>query len=313
MEIFGNFIRKYCYSSLYYPKHPEKIKSGINFIGLELNEKDYFLGLFELMRSEEEHFIIVQNIFLKYLNLPYDKSIVDEIDEDYEDIPATSEEIEFDKKWDEYFEQKSNLAQKRLDLFKKKYPKLYDEYEKQHYGRLQNYKGLENDIIEISGLINSLALDFTFGAYYLCGFNLPMYNIPYCFCSSDVISILAIEFKEFISDKLHVIRQCKNCGRYFIPENLRDIKYCNNIFKDDKTCKELGKQISYKKSLKGDKLLDMYRKRYLSLASSVSHYGTEKAIEKFENYKKDGAIMKKKYLDKEISAKEFEKWIKNNK
>ena len=91
------------------------------------------------MRSEEEHFIIVQNIFLKYLNLPYDKSIVDEIDEDYEDIPATSEEIEFDRMWDDYFEKKSNLAQKRLDLFKKKYPKLYDEYEKQHYSRLQNY------------------------------------------------------------------------------------------------------------------------------------------------------------------------------
>ena len=60
-------------------------------------------------------------------------------------------------------------------------------------------------------------------------------------------------------------------------------------------------------------MLDMYRKRYLSLASSVSHYGTEKAIEKFENYKKEGAVMKKKYLNKEISAKKFEKWIKDSK
>ncbi len=94
------------------------------------------------MRSEEEHFINVQNVFFKHLNLPYDKSIVDDIDEDYDDIPATPEEIEFNKKWDEYFEQKSNLAQKKLDLFKKKYPKLYDEYEKQHYSRLQNYKVL---------------------------------------------------------------------------------------------------------------------------------------------------------------------------
>lgn len=57
----------------------------------------------------------------------------------------------------------------------------------------------------------------------------------------------------------------------------------------------------------------MYRKRYLSLASSVSHYGTEKAIERFDKYKKDGAVMKKKYLNKEISAKKFEEWIKNTK
>ena len=86
MQIFGNFIRKYCYASLYCPKHPEKIKPGINFISLELNKNDYFLGLFELMRSEEEHFIIVQNIFLKYLNLPYDKTIVDEIEEALNDF-----------------------------------------------------------------------------------------------------------------------------------------------------------------------------------------------------------------------------------
>lgn len=85
---------------------------------------------------------------------------------------------------------------------------------------------------------------------------------------------------------------------------MRDIKYCNNIFKDNKTCKQLGKDITYKNSLKNDNLLDMYRKRYISLASSVSHYGTE-----FENYKKYGAIMKKKYLSKEINKKDFEEWI----
>ena len=49
------------------------------------------------------------------------------------------------------------------------------------------------------------------------------------------------------------------------------------------------------------------------MASSVSHYGTEKAIGRFENYKKDGAVMKKKYLNEEISKKEFEKWIKDSK
>ena len=49
------------------------------------------------MRSEEEHFINVQNVFFKHLNLPYDKSIVDEIDEDYESMPPTPEEIELIK------------------------------------------------------------------------------------------------------------------------------------------------------------------------------------------------------------------------
>lgn len=311
--IFGHFIRKYCYESIYFQKYPKKKKTGLNFISLELNEHDYLLNLFHFINSEKEHFIYIQNLFLKYLNLPYDTTIVND-DQDDEDItPITPEEIKFEKMWDDYFEQRSNLAEEKLKNLKKNHPKLYAKYEKQYYNSLQNNNDLKINNSEITGLLNDLTLEFTFGAYYLSGIDLSIHNIPYCFYSSDVISILAIEFKEFISNKRHIIKQCKNCGRYFIPENLRDIKYCNNIFKDNKTCKQLGKQISYKKSLQDDELLDMYRKRYLSLASSVSHYGTEKAIEKFENYKKDGAIMKKKYLNKEISWKEFERWIKSSK
>lgn len=313
MLIFGHFIRKYCYESIYFQKYPEKKKTGLNFISLELNEHDYLLNLFHFINSEKEHFIYIQNLFLKHLNLPYDMTIVND-DQDDEDItPITPEEIKFEKMWDDYFEQRSNLAEEKLKNLKKNHPKLYAEYEKQYYNSLQNNNDLKINNSEITGLINDLTLEFTFGAYYLSGIDLSIHNIPYCFYSSDIISILAIEFKEFISNKRHIIKQCKNCGRYFIPENLRDINYCNNIFKDNKTCKQLGKQISYKKSLQDDELLDMYRKRYLSLASSVSHYGTEKAIERFENYKKDGAVMKKKYLSNEITKKDFKEWINSTK
>ena len=51
----------------------------------------------------------------------------------------------------------------------------------------------------------------------------------------------------------------------------------------------------------------------MSLASSVSHYGTDKAVEKFERYKFEGAIMKRKYLNKEISESAFIRWIENSK
>lgn len=311
----GHFIRKYCYESIYFQKYPERKKDGLNFVHLELNEHDYLLNLFQFMRSEKDEFIYMQNLFLKNLNLPYDATIVDNDDIDTANTePINPKHLEFEKIWDDYFEQKATIALEKLDKLKKGNPKLYAEYEEQYYKNLKNNNDLNySNLSEINGLINDLSLDFTFGAYYLSGINLSIHNIPYCFYSSDVESILAIELKEFISDKHHTIKKCKNCGKYFIPENLRDIKYCNNIFKDNKTCKQLGKEITYKNSLKNDNLLDMYRKRYLSLASSVSHYGTEKAIERFENYKKYGAIMKKKYLSKEINKKDFEEWINSTK
>ncbi len=290
-------------------------KDGLNFVHLELNEHDYLLNLFQFMRSEKDEFIYMQNLFLKHLNLSYDLTIVDNDDVDTANTePINPEHLKLEKMWDDYFGQKATIAFEKLDKLKKSNPKLYAEYEEQYYKNLKKNNNLNySNLSEINGLINDLSLDFTFGAYYLSGIDLSIHNIPYCFYSSDVESILAIELKEFISDKHHTIKKCKNCGKYFIPENLRDIKYCNNIFKDNKTCKQLGKEITYKNSLKNDNLLDMYRKRYLSLASSVSHYGTEKAIERFENYKKYGAIMKKKYLSKEINKKDFEEWINSTK
>lgn len=51
----------------------------------------------------------------------------------------------------------------------------------------------------------------------------------------------------------------------------------------------------------------------MSLASSVSHYGTPKAIQRFENYKVEGSVMKEKFLNKEISKKELKKWIEESK
>ena len=45
------------------------------------------------------------------------------------------------------------------------------------------------------------------------------------------------------------------------------------------------KILEYKKSFNKDKVLAKYRKRYMSLASSVSHYGTDIAIQRFEKYK----------------------------
>ena len=59
-------------------------------------------------------------------------------------------------------------------------------------------------------------------------------------------------------------------------------------------------------------MLELYRKRYMSLASSNSHYHTEKSQKRFEKYKSEGAEMKGKYIKGEISKNEFKKWIEES-
>ena len=184
-----------------------------------------------------------------------------------------------------------------------------DEIVKEYKDELLKYSETE-----INGFMEKLNIQFeTFGLIFE-NIDIDKYNIPYYFESKDILAIIALMFKEFMSDNHNTIRQCQNCKKYFVPSNLKETKYCNAEYENTgKTCRQTGKELAYKKSLKEDNLLDKYRKRYMSLASSVSHYGTDRAIERFEKYKKDGAIIKTKYLNKEITPKEFEKWISDSK
>lgn len=270
-----SFIFWFCFENLYYRKHP-KLKKESSRLVLPYSEFHRELNI--LAEDKKDEFLYVKYTLLKNLRLPYDSSFFSKYDNEAGFSDEDIKQIIQDEK--EYYENKTIR---------------YDE-------------------TEINGFVEDLKIDFeTFGLLFH-NIDISKYNIPYYFCGKDIIGIIALIFKEFMSDNHNTIRQCQNCGKYFVPSNLKETKYCNAEFKKTgKTCRQIGKELAYKKSLKEDKLLDKYRKRYMSLASSVSHYGTDKSIERFEKYKEDGATMKKKYLNKEITTKEFENWINSTK
>lgn len=53
----------------------------------------------------------------------------------------------------------------------------------------------------------------------------------------------------------NVVYVCKNCGKYFIPDFQYNSKYCNNIYSNNKTCREIAAQIQYKKKLEAEPVL----------------------------------------------------------
>lgn len=54
------------------------------------------------------------------------------------------------------------------------------------------------------------------------------------------------------------LKRCKNCGKYFVPETRSDEIYCNNIFKGNRTCRQIG----YENKVNGNEVLREYRKIY---------------------------------------------------
>lgn len=274
-----SFVFWFCFEYLYYRKHPKirKINKDSSSL-LKLSFFEFNRELDEIVKENKDEFLYLKYTLLKNLRLPYDSNFFRQYDDELE---LSQEDIQ-------------NIIQEEKNYYEDKSMK-YNE-------------------TEINGFMEKLNIKFeTFGLLFE-NIDISKYNIPYYFESEDILAIIALMFKECMSDNHNTIRQCQNCGYYFVPSNLKETKYCNELFEESgKTCKQIGKELAYKKSLQEDKLLDKYRKRYMSLANSVSHYETEKAIERFEKYKKDGAIMKKKYLSKEITPKEFEKWIESTK
>ena len=65
-------------------------------------------------------------------------------------------------------------------------------------------------------------------------------TLPYNYLCENIIPSFIIELFELTSIENIEIKKCKNCGKFFVPEKRSDELYCNNIFENDKTCKEVG-------------------------------------------------------------------------
>lgn len=131
--------------------------------------------------------------------------------------------------------------------------------------------------------------------------------------SSSVYTILYITLFKFVEENNYIIKKCKNCGKYFITDNLR-INYCNNLFKGKQTCKDIGNQIAQRIKQENDKVYGKYRKMYSKKAMLVKRNPDIEVYKKdYENWKKEA----KKFMDdirnEKKTYEDFDKWLDENK
>lgn len=123
---------------------------------------------------------------------------------------------------------------------------------------------------------------------------------------SDIIAIDNVNFQKNNT----TIKLCQNCGKYFIPSSRSDEIYCDNIYKDGKTCKEMGYEIK----LKNDEFKTAYRRAYKTQRARIKY---NNHIEKYEElhftpWEKAAKQALAEYTTKN-NIEGFLKWIKDNK
>ena len=131
-------------------------------------------------------------------------------------------------------------------------PEAFAKYIKNECKKNQNFQ-IKNYMYSFSSLLS---------AYYFCVLYFVENNIP--------------------------IKTCKNCGRYFIPENRVSSVYCNRIFENNKTCKEVGANNAYNGKLKKDEVNLLYRKT-LSAKKMLANRNPDipMYLEKYEEWKSE--------------------------
>lgn len=128
--------------------------------------------------------------------------------------------------------------------------------------------------------------------------------------------ILNVYFEYFLEKEV-CIKRCNNCGKYFIPLNRTDEKYCNDSSPQnpDKTCKEYGAKKKYREEIKSrplknehNRTMQFYRMR---INRAKDEREKEKLIKKFEKYKSDYNKNKEQYNNGKGKLKEqdFIEWI----
>lgn len=164
-------------------------------------------------------------------------------------------------------------------------------------------------------------------AFWQCESDLNLRKYKYSVCESYPIATVdnRIEFIEkyylkhiqslillemMFSIRYNVlIAKCPNCSRFFIANNTGVI-YCDRIFKNGKTCQQLGAKKSYSEKVKSDNLLLLYEKKYQVLYHRMKRSANKNEQEDLAQKLKLLRNYRKKYKASQITAEEFKSILK---
>ncbi len=107
-----------------------------------------------------------------------------------------------------------------------------------------------------------------------------------------------------------IFKKCENCGKYFCPSSRSDEKYCNNVFKNGKTCRQLGYEIK----ISNDELLKTYRSAYKTANGwkNRNKNNVKDVDALFDNWHKSAKEKLRQAQNGDISIDDYKQWFKNN-
>lgn len=134
------------------------------------------------------------------------------------------------------------------------------------------------------------------------------------YTSEKLSNILYVVLEQVVQAPNLPIKQCQNCGKYFIPSSRQDEVYCEFPDEKGKTCKEKGALETYKKNLENVPALLEYRRSYQKKIMIVSRNKDNKQLKKdFDKWKKEAQAKIKLFKQGKLEEEKLYNWMLENK
>jgi len=105
-------------------------------------------------------------------------------------------------------------------------------------------------------------------------------------------------------------KTCRCCGRYFPSYVHGNAEYCERIFQDGKTCKEIGAVSMFRARLEEYPAMQMYQRAYKTRFARIKAKRMTK--EQFVVWGEEARRYRDEVLAGKMKLEEFEQWLKEN-
>lgn len=150
--------------------------------------------------------------------------------------------------------------------------------------------------------------------------NLLKDNVIFTLRNYEISSLkdLFCVFFNYLLENNITINKCKNCGKYFIPANRTDEKYCENTSPQisHKTCKEIGSKLSFAFKRDSEPISREHNKTKVALSMRISRAKKKNDFEEIdkvskhlEKYLSNYSKKLNNYNKHKISEEELINWI----
>ena len=133
-------------------------------------------------------------------------------------------------------------------------------------------------------------------------------NFSSLHCKTIVTSHLSTflaDMLEMIIDNQYAIKECKLCGRYFVPIENNNIGYCSRIYKGKKTCRDIGPSVCAQNKIKKNKIKNEMKRIYNRLRNQKERHPKQtEYVQKFNQFVQEKKRLEQAYRAGKISESE---------